>query len=262
MPCTRPCRQVKKGVELALRSAVRSRMETSAARAGAGPFVCARDPVRVMTMVVIVLGHAVLIFFMVQHNSVPQILAENGFSSLPIHLIQIVEPERVPRRRTPQESSPVVASSAQQSDPRDESSFLENTQIAASVQESIEEAPGVRVDWTGAAAEADQRIAQSRRMGFGEAPQDNQTPEKKPLGVFERGPPHRAGDIEMFEDGVERRWVNSRCYRDFGGPPDPLARRNPGIKLLHCLMGSREVDGDLFDHLKPGYMKRKEQGTP
>jgi hypothetical protein len=236
---------------------VRSRMRTGAARAGAGPRVRAPDPVRAMIVAVIVLGHGALMFFMAQHVSVRQFPAGQKFSALPIHLIQIGEPDQVQPGRSRQESSPVETSSAQQSNPGDVNNLTESTEISSSGRESLEEVPGVRMDWTGAAAEADQRISQSRRKGFGEGSQDNQTSGRKTLGVFERGPPHRAGDIEMFEDGVERRWVNSRCYRDFGGPPDPLARRSPRVNLLNCLMGPREVEGDLFDHLKPGYLQQK-----
>lgn len=231
-------------------------MGTSAARTGAGPRVCTRDPLRAATLVVILLGHAVLIFFMAQHTAIPRILAEDEFPSLPIHLMQIVEPEeQAPTRRSLQESG-LAAPLPLHGDPVDEIGILESAEFSTPVVPSVAEVPGVRIDWTGAVAEADQRIAQSRRKGFGAAPQDPRLSGKKPLGVFERGPPHRAGDIELFEDGIERRWVNSRCYRDFGGPPDPLPRRNPGINLLHCLMGSREADGDLFDHLKPGYLKQ------
>jgi hypothetical protein len=231
-------------------------MGTGAARTGTGLQVRARDPARAMALVVILLGHAVLIHFMAQHVSASRILEAEEFSAHPIHLLQIVEPEQEPPRRSRQESRP-VALPAPQIDPDEQGQSPESTEIGAPQQQTVAEVPRAQMDWTGAAAKADQQIAQSRRKGFGAAPQDDPPSEKKPLGLFERGPQHRAGDIEMFEDGVERRWVSSRCYRDFGGPPNPLARRNPRVNPLHCLLGPSAVDEDLFDHLKPGYMKRK-----
>jgi hypothetical protein len=232
-------------------------MGTGAARAGTGLRVYARDPVRALVLAVIVLGHAVLIHFMAQHISVPRILEADGFSAVPIHLMQIVEPEQAPPRRNRRENRP-VASLAPLIDPVDEDNSPESREIATPPMQSATVVPGVRMDWTGEAANADQQIAQARRKGFGEAPQDSMPAEKKPLGVFERGPPHRAGDIELFEDGVERRWISSRCYLDFGGPPDPLARRKPRVNPVQCMLGSSEPDGDLFDHLKPRYLKGKQ----
>jgi hypothetical protein len=231
-------------------------MASGAARTGTGRRVHARDPARALVLAVILFGHAVLIHFMAQHISVPRITAEGGYSSVPIHLMQIVEPQPASPRRNRQEEHAVV-SLTPPDHPGETVEVPESAGTTTPALPPVVEAAGLRKDWTGSAAEADQQIARSRHNGFGEGPRDDLPSARKPLGVFERGPPHRAGDIELFEDGVERRWVNSRCYRDFGGPPDPLARRNPGLNPLRCSAGPREVDGDLFDHLKPGYLKRK-----
>jgi hypothetical protein len=193
---------------------------------------------------------------MAQHISVPRTVAEGVFSPAPIHLMQIVETQPVSPGRSRQQVRDVVSPTLPE-DPRAASEVPLNPQTNAPASPSIEDSAGARKDWTGAAVEADRQISRWKHNGFGEGPADEPLSAKKPLGVFERGSPHRAGDIELFEDGVERRWVSSRCYRDFGGPPDSLARRNPGLNLLHCSAGPREVDGDLFDHLKPGYLKPK-----
>ena len=65
-------------------------------------------------------------------------------------------------------------------------------------------------------------------------------------------------ESEMIEPGVERRWINSRCYREFGTKGVQLPGALPNINPVTCLIGSGPVRDDLFDHLKPEYLKDKE----
>ena len=94
----------------------------------------------------------------------------------------------------------------------------------------------------------------ARFRQFGKAPADAAPEDKAPEGVFDRGPPHRAGDIEQVAPGIERRWLNPYCYREFGRRPELFTaspfRGNP----VRCNLPA-EGDTDLFDHLKPKYLQ-------
>jgi hypothetical protein len=81
--------------------------------------------------------------------------------------------------------------------------------------------------------------------------------EKEPPSVFAK-PAHRAGEIQVLVPGIERRWLSERCYMEFGHPPELFAGRGPRVNPVRCNVGPDEVRGDLFDHLKPDYLKQRE----
>lgn len=97
----------------------------------------------------------------------------------------------------------------------------------------------------------------SGQRTFGKAEHDGD-PDGPPNASLETTSPRRAGYIEVLGPGFERHWLSSRCYREFGGPPSLLAASGFKAHPITCLTGSGSVDGALFDHLKPEYLRQKD----
>jgi hypothetical protein len=207
---------------------------------------------RTLIFVAILASHAVLVYVMATSSTGMRPDIDNGFHSQPIYLIPFIEElPPIPKEKLP---APTI-----------------ETQSYSTGSASIEfvapqEAPdslGTQsrtIDWTKEAEIAIQEMSQSKpgSQNFRDRPEEDPPSGKKPLGVFERKPTHRAaGVIEKLGPGLERRWLSERCYIEFGHLPDLVRGTAPRVNPVRCIMGSSSVDGDLFDHLKPGYLKRK-----
>jgi hypothetical protein len=171
--------------------------------------------------------------------------------SLPIYLMPLIEePPPVRRAEVPAptiRSQPVPAESTA-------ITLTEPQQVPA-----VENTPVPLVDWAKEAATAIQNMAQSGSgaVTFGDRPQDEAPSVKAPYGVFEKRSPRKAGYVEEIAPGITRKWVNERCYREFGHLPELFADQGPKVNPVRCLAGPGPVFGDLFDHLKPKYLKQK-----
>lgn len=193
-----------------------------------------------------------LIYVMATSTTAVRLEIENGFHSLPIHLIPLIE-----------ERTPIRIAKAPAPNNKAESYSTESESIAIAEPQQVPAAEGTqpsKIDWAKEAETAIQELSQSKPGSptFGARPKEEPTSDKKPLGVFERKPAHRAaGIIEELGPGLERRWLSEKCYIEFGHLPELIPGSGPRVNPVRCMMGSSSVDGDLFDHLKPGYLKRK-----
>jgi hypothetical protein len=235
---------------------VRTQMRRGAHRTGTGQRARAGDPARALAGIVILLGHAMLLCFISRQAPVQRDAEGDDFSTAPIYVMPIAG-SRQETPPPPRRADNATALPVQQEGSGDDGEVLEAAATTAPASQPVNEGESARLDLLNAPAEVARLLEQSRHLGFAEPPEDDVLRQKEPPGVFERGPPHRAGDIEIFERGFERRWVSSSCYQEYGVPRDPLARTIPRVNPVHCLSGSRAVDMDLFDHLKPGYLKQK-----
>lgn len=176
---------------------------------------------------------------------------EDRIDSLPIYLMPLIE-----------DPAPIRKSKAPAPTIKAQPSSTESTAIAIAEPQQVpdtEDTPAPQVDWAKEAATAIQKMSQSKPEPgkFGDPPQEESSSESEPLGVFakQRQPRRRAGLIEEPGPGIERRWISEKCYREFGQPPELFAAQGPRVNPVHCMLGPSSVDGDLFDHLKPKYLK-------
>jgi len=97
----------------------------------------------------------------------------------------------------------------------------------------------------------------SKPLEFGRLQEDDpSTPTNR--NFFEGTSPRRAGFIEMLESGVERRWISSRCYREFGKSRTAPLGAASDLNPITCLVGpGGSPRSDLFDHLKPEYFSNE-----
>lgn len=74
-------------------------------------------------------------------------------------------------------------------------------------------------------------------------------------------PTHKRGDTEHFDDGELATWIDDRCYatnKDFGEQ-----RFNANSVVLVCKgnVGTPPIRLDMFDHLKPKYLRAPETSS-
>jgi hypothetical protein len=206
------------------------------------------NPQRLLVLLLVVLGHGLLIYLLTLHSNASRTESTDEFRSVAIYLAPIVELEQgAPRKNSVVEATPT-----------NRQKHKESTAIALPVPQAVPSADIAQPDWAMEAEEAAQRIANSvaPRRGFGKPSEDNVATDKPPVGIFERGSPHRAGDIEMIGPGIERRWLNENCFQEFGHLPELFPAPGLRVNTVRCLVG-RAADGTLFEHLKPGYLKQK-----
>lgn len=222
-----------------------------------------RDPPRTLFLAVILLGHTAAIYLLSIRFERPQQRQNAEFASLPIRLMPLPE---VPRTTAPRRGGVeqlVIGPTRPLDDPLDDVPHQPTERsetITLPSPEAESQAARDPISWigqmqagTGGWGEPDPGT-----MEFGlEAHQPD--PEEPPsLNIFRSNSPRRAGYVEMLEPGVERRWVSSRCYREFGKPSLVIPGTRPDLNPLTCLTGKGPVRDDLFDHLKPDYLKQED----
>ncbi len=205
---------------------------------------------RTLVWVGIIAGHAVLIYLMATSRTPHRLDRVEEFHSQPIYLLPFIEePPQVPRADVPAPAirpRPVVAESTA-------ITIAEPQQVPA-----VENAQAPQVDWANAATTAIQNMARNATVPetFGERKQE-EAPAKGPPGIFEKQSPREAGYTEELAPGITRRWLSEKCYMEFGHLPELFPTPGPKFIPVRCIVGSAEVEGKLFDHLKPDYLKKK-----
>lgn len=219
-----------------------------------------RKQPRVFILSLVLLGHGAAIYVLMA--GVPT-RSDNRVPSFPTIAIRLM-PMPAPGPGTRPEVFDTASRAPRAIDPADlPEVVLVNDDLAGTAISlpSLETEPGPRerIDWASQAAQTARRWSEpdSGPMKFGPAnPGDEPTDPSR--NIFESNSPRKAGYIEMIEPGVERRWINSRCYREFGRKGVQLPGALPNINPVTCLIGSGPVRDDLFDHLKPEYLKDNE----
>jgi hypothetical protein len=212
-----------------------------------------RDPSRVVFVAIILLGHAAAIHVLMVRIEVRPADQQAGLVALPVHLVPLPPPERAtsPERHALPTQRRMV--------PPGRRLTIEPPREAAISNPSLDADANVRPDW----AAQGERIARQwpqtdpGRRTFGNTVQD-EPPDPVAPDIFENKSPRRAGYAEMIAPGVERRWISERCYREFGRPPDRIAGTRADLNPITCLISQGPVRSDLFDHLKPEYLKKRE----
>jgi hypothetical protein len=219
------------------------------------------DRPRLLFSAVILLGHAATIYFLMMGIRAPRIVRDDEFSGLPIYVMSMTEPEREKPRKAEvadglaaKKSPPPESTAITTPDPLQESSTTQ-----APVQETSN-TDTTRPDW---ALEAQKSVRESGRSThelkrFGSTPQDGPPSDDAPVSIFDGKSPRRAGYVESLGPGYERRWLSSRCYREFGAPPSLSGGTGFIGTPITCLIGSGPPNGHLFDHLKPKYLSEQE----
>ena len=208
-----------------------------------------RGQSRGVVVVAIFIGHAVLIYVLTRTPSLERETADQ-FSSRPIYLTPfIVEPVAARRSRvlTPRREVRPTAT---------ESTALTIAEPVPSSETA--DTPSPQVDWAQEATAAAREVTRPKSgpRQFGDRPEEEPPPQGKYDRPLLKPPAHRAGDIEMLGPGIERRWVSENCYMEFGHPlPELFPAPGPKVNPVRCRLGS--VDGHIFDHLKPEYLKQK-----
>ncbi|MET0280263.1 MAG: hypothetical protein ABW278_03945 [Steroidobacteraceae bacterium] len=200
---------------------------------------------RPVVVVVILLGHAALIAMMVKRAGVTPDPQGDDVLTLPIHLMPMTPPakaiqrgESVQPQRAPSQPVPasVVAPPAPDSN-----------------HDAVVTAPPP--DWLGEGRRVAEELSRPRAAprAFGPAPP--KPVDIEPPSVFNK-PAHHAGEIQVIGQGIERRWLSEHCYMEFGHLPPLFPVPGPRVNPVRCNAGSDEVRGDLFEHLRPKYLKQ------
>ena len=219
-----------------------------------------RKQPRVLIASLVLLGHVLAMYLLIAGVSARLDHRVPEFATIAIRLMPIPAQERSARTEVLEPESSVPAPTVPAELPE---IVLVNDDLSGAAitvpTPQTEPAPRQRIDWALQAAQAARRWAEpdSGPMKFGPA-QPGDEPDDPPRNIFESNSPRKAGYIEMIAPGVERRWINSRCYREFGTQGVQLPGALPNINPVTCLIGAGPVRDDLFDHLKPEYLKDKE----
>lgn len=130
------------------------------------------------------------------------------------------------------------------------------------MQPASGEAPAPAVDWKSSGAGAARGAVESLIREEGYRPLGPREQRKyalpTPPTIFQQ-PKHELGDAEMDPLNYDLVWHNDRCYTELGKPVTPRADARvgnanpPKCKLIG--LGKKETRGDLFEHLKPDYLK-------
>jgi hypothetical protein len=210
----------------------------------------AHGPSRPFLLAGILVAHALLIYWMAMSRISLRPERSAEFRSQPIFLMPLIE-EPPPLRRA---ITPAPA-------PANRSQVVPTESTAITLVEPVPVAPAGNppdfpIDWNLEAAKAIQKMEQSdsNAVLFGDLPQAEQTT-KAPHGVFEKRNPREAGYIEELAPGITRRWISEKCYQEFGHLPPLFAGQGPAVNPVRCIMEG-DPYGDLFDHLKPEYLKK------
>ncbi|HWL62770.1 MAG TPA: hypothetical protein VNQ32_08225 [Steroidobacteraceae bacterium] len=219
-----------------------------------------RDRPRVLILTAILGGHASAIYLLMTGVVAQRDNPRPEFLSYSIRLT----PMLIPEIKVQPEGSDLESELRESSQPAELAIVLpEEDQVSTAVSLPTlddEPEPWKRIDWASQAEQSTRAWSEpdSGPMKFGSTDEDEEPSDDPPRNIFEGNSPRRAGIVEMIEPGVERRWINSRCYREFGRKRDQVAGTRPDLNPVSCLIGSGPVRDDLFDHLKPDYLKGQE----
>ncbi|MEO8316668.1 MAG: hypothetical protein ABI645_17955 [Pseudomonadota bacterium] len=183
-------------------------------------------------------------------TSSPKRESAEEFSSLPIYLTPIIVQPETPRTLRASESVRRAQRRSAETTAITVAEPLPDTDLAI---------PLPRVDWAQEVVTTVEAVTRSKRepRKFGALQKKESLPDEESARPLIQPPAHRAGEIEVLGPGIERRWLSENCFMEFGHPllelfPAPGPKVNP----VRCRMGSA-VDGHIFDHLKPEYLKQK-----
>ncbi len=225
-------------------------MATDAARVMPQLRARAPDPPRLVFLAVILAAHAVAIYFMMRRVHVPRIASKEQIIAIPIFLAPIVESAHVEPRRVPKRPARILRPKPQEPAAINPPAPPQESNAAAPPVTTPVPGKGISLpDWTKEAKEAAQRYVREH------PPADDAAPTKPPTSIFDKESPHHAGDVDILAPGVERLWMNSQCYREFGHMPTRQAGGEMNAVPITCL-GPSEPRGDLFEDLKPDYLKK------
>lgn len=210
---------------------------------------------RRLVFIWILAAHAVLIYMMAMSRVAFRPERAGEFRSQPIYLMPLIE------EPPPQEASPVRREAMPARVIRSQPVPAESTAITLTQpqQVPVAENTGSPIDWDVEAVKALQKMERtdSNMVLFGDLPEEEPVA-KAPHGVFEKRNPREAGYTEELAPGITRRWISDVCYQEFGHLPPLFAGQGPAVNPVRCIQPG-EPYGDLFDHLKPEYLKRKPQ---
>lgn len=200
---------------------------------------------RLLFIVIILLGHAAALHFFSIRIADSRSVRRAQPMALPIRLVltplpqKSAQPARVSTREVPRDVATPV-------------------QMSADIR--LEQPVADRPDWGVEAGRIARQLAEtgSGPKVFGQAGEADEPGEPAVPNFFESESPRKAGYVEMLGPGLERRWINSRCYREFGRPPDRIAGTRPDLNPIQCMVGPGSPRSDLFDHLKPDNLKDRD----
>jgi hypothetical protein len=177
----------------------------------------------------------------------------------PIRILLVPLPEETHPQADDVERRAPASAASPEAEP-DQARVEQRQQSAAITLSAPAPESQVSADWATRAGNIARQLAEqdSGARAFGQGAGKDGLREPAAPNFFELDSPRKAGYIEMLGPGVERRWINSRCYRDFGRPPDRIAGTRPDLNPTNCLVGPGAVRDDLFDHIKPGYLEDKD----
>lgn len=218
--------------------------------------VTLREPPRVLFVVIILLGHVAAIQLFSIRIEGPSGAQRAAPSAMPIHLMLMTSRE-MPLAADRGESgvSSMVAPVHGMTEALPES-LPESTAIILPSTASVA-GPVESTDWVAESGRIARQLAEatSGSRAFGDGAEEERLPDAAAPNFFESKSPRKAGYVEMLGPGVERRWISSRCYREFGKPRDRIAGTRADLNSTQCLVGPGPVRDDLFDHLKPDYLE-------
>lgn len=230
-----------------------------------GSRIASRGVSRPLWFVLALLSHIAVVCILITGSDPARQLTAEGTWSSPIYVMPIDSMPIVDSLPSPHARG--VGETPRQADATEEVASIPvpmlggedpaeiNTAHTNTVVEPESDAPQPRTDWHAGM----QRVARESALArpgyqhFGPVAREQEPSLKVPKGIFERGSPFRAGDIQKLDMGAERHWISSRCFREFGHVPELFGYR-PKVVPVTCL-GPSAPNSDLFDHLKPEYLK-------
>jgi hypothetical protein len=212
----------------------------------------------VLFIVIVLLGHAAAIHFFSLRIAGSRTARTAQPMALPIRLVLTpLREEPAPQARSSNSEAPRSATSAVEVAHDARLEMPEESRAITLPSSDMNPDAGERRDWGAAAGRIAQQLVEagSGPMQFGAAGEEEELREPAAPNFFELDSPRKAGYVEMLGPGRERRWINSRCYRDFGKPPYTIPGTRPDLNPINCMVGPGAVRSDLFDHLKPDNLK-------
>lgn len=213
---------------------------------------------RVLFIVIVLLGHAAAIHVFSLRIAGSRTARTAQPMALPIRLVLSPLPgEPAAQARSSSSEAPRPATTAVEVAHDVRFELTEESRAIALPSPGMNPDAGERRDWGAAAGRIARQLAEagSGPMQFGSAGEEEEPREPAAPDFFELDSPRKAGYVEMLGPGRERRWINSRCYRDFGKPPYTITGTRPDLNPINCMVGPGSPRSDLFDHLKPDSLK-------
>lgn len=208
----------------------------------------AHKPPRTIFVAAILFGHGLIVLLLLGRAQERRVIPESDIGTLPIYITPMTP-------RTTRNQTHKVATT--RSAPRDAETSINPPITPTPPAPGVPTPPNPPIDWASEAQQAARRAAQpDERAQF--IRRDESILRPGPAQPARGDRPHRAGDIEMVGPGIERRWISENCYWEFGRPPPLFTGPLPRLHQVHCKPGALEPAGDLFDEIKPGYLKEKD----